>query len=129
MAAARAIRIPNDVSDVDLTIAGKRVRLTNLDKLFWRDAQISKRHLLQYYADVGPVLLPHLRDRAMVMKRYPNGAKGKCFFMKRVPEPHPAWIETCSITHASGNVISFPMVQDLASLLWVVNLGCIDLNQ
>ena len=47
MAAARAISIPNDVSDVDLTIAGKRVRLTNLDKLFWRDAQISKRHLLQ----------------------------------------------------------------------------------
>jgi len=129
MAAARAISIPNDVSDVDLTIAGKRVRLTNLDKLFWRDAQISKRHLLQYYADVAPVLLPHLRDRAMVMKRYPNGAKGKCFFMKRVPEPHPAWIETCSITHASGNVIDFPMVQDLASLLWVVNLGCIDLNQ
>jgi bifunctional non-homologous end joining protein LigD len=63
------------------------------------------------------------------MKRYPNGAAGKCFFMKRVPEPHPAWIETCSIAHKSGNVIDFPMVQDVASLLWVVNLGCIDLNQ
>jgi bifunctional non-homologous end joining protein LigD len=49
--------------------------------------------------------------------------------MKRVPEPHPAWLETCSIEHKSGNVIDFPMVQDLASLLWVVNLGCIDLNQ
>jgi bifunctional non-homologous end joining protein LigD len=65
----------------------------------------------------------------MVMKRYPNGASGKCFFMKRVPEPHPDWIETCSISHKSGNVIDFPMIQDLASLLWVVNLGCIDLNQ
>jgi len=124
-----AITIPSDLSEVELTISGKRVRLTNLDKLFWRDAHISKRDLLQYYADVAPVLLPHLRDRAMVMKRYPNGAKGKCFFMKRVPEPHPAWIETCSITHASESVIDFPMVQDLASLLWVVNLGCIDLNQ
>ena len=125
----RALTIPNDESDIELTISGKRVKLTNLDKLFWRDARISKRDLLQYYADVAPVLLPHLRDRAMVMKRYPNGAKGKCFFMKRVPEPHPAWIETCSITHASESVIDFPMVQDLASLLWIVNLGCIDLNQ
>ena len=129
MAATRAIRIPDNESDVELTIAGNRVKLTNLDKLFWRDARISKRDLLQYYADVAPVLLPHLRERAMVMKRYPNGANGKCFFMKRVPEPHPAWIETCSITHASESVIDFPMVQDLASLLWIVNLGCIDLNQ
>src|SRR4029079_10115559 len=73
-------------------------------------------------------LLPHLRSRAMVMKRYPNGAKGDCFFMKRVPEPHPHWLDTCSIAHRSGNIIAFPMIQDLASLLWVVNLGCIDLN-
>ena len=129
MASARAITIPNDESDVELAVGGKRVKLTNLDKLFWRDDAITKRDLLQYYADVAPALLPHLRDRAMVMKRYPNGATGKCFFMKRVPEPHPAWIETCAISHKSGNVIHFPMVQDLASLLWVVNLGCIDLNQ
>jgi bifunctional non-homologous end joining protein LigD len=73
-------------------------------------------------------LLPHLRDRAMVMKRYPNGIAGKSFFMKRAPSPRPEWIETCAIEHRSGSVIDFPMVQDLASLLWVVNLGCIDLN-
>jgi bifunctional non-homologous end joining protein LigD len=65
----------------------------------------------------------------MVMKRYPNGATGKCFFMKRAPSPRPDWIETCAIEHGSGSIIDFPMVQDLASLLWVVNLGCIDLNQ
>ena len=129
MAATRAIQIPSDESDVELTVGGRTVKLTNLDKLFWRQERITKRDLLQYYADVAPALLPHLRDRAMVMKRYPNGASGKCFFMKRVPEPHPAGIETCTIEHKSGNVIDFPMVQDLASLLWVVNLGCIDLNQ
>jgi bifunctional non-homologous end joining protein LigD len=129
MAATRAIHIPSDESDVELTVGGRTVKLTNLDKLFWRQERITKRDLLQYYADVAPALLPHLRDRAMVMKRYPNGASGKCFFMKRVPEPHPSWIETCTIEHKSGNVIDFPMVQDLASLLWVVNLGCIDLNQ
>ena len=65
----------------------------------------------------------------MVMKRYPNGIHGKCFFMKRTPPGHPAWLETCEMMHKSANLIDFPMVQDLASLLWVVNLGCIDLNQ
>ncbi len=65
----------------------------------------------------------------MVMKRYPDGAEGEFFFQKRIPEPHPEWVETCEIPHASGSTIRFPMIQDLASLLWAVNLGCIDLNQ
>jgi len=65
----------------------------------------------------------------MVMKRYPHGAAGEFFFMKRAPSPRPEWIELCSIEHGSGNVIDFPIVQDLAALLWVINLGCIDLNQ
>jgi len=103
--------------------------LTNLKKLFWPDLGLTKRDLLQYYADVSPWLLPHIKDRAMVMKRYPHGATGEFFFMKRAPSPRPDWIEICSITHSSGNVIDFPMIQDLPALLWVVNLGCIDLNQ
>ena len=65
----------------------------------------------------------------MVMRRYPDGAAGPSFFMKRAPSPRPDWIETCAIEHGSGSVIDFPIVQDLPSLLWVVNLGCIDLNQ
>ena len=65
----------------------------------------------------------------MVMKRYPHGASGEFFFMKRAPSPRPDWIELCSIEHESGNVIDFPMIQDRAALLWVINLGCIDLNQ
>jgi bifunctional non-homologous end joining protein LigD len=64
----------------------------------------------------------------MVMKRYPNGVAGEFFFMKRAPTPRPDWIETCSIEHKSSNVIEFPVVRDLASLLWIINLGCIDLN-
>ena len=111
-----------------LTIEGRELRLTNLEKPFWPELGITKGDLLRYYAQVAPVLLPHVRDRAMVMKRYPNGAFGPFFFMKRAPVPRPAWIETCSITHGSGNVIDFPVIGDLASLLWVVNLGCIDLN-
>ncbi|HUK14845.1 MAG TPA: non-homologous end-joining DNA ligase, partial [Bryobacteraceae bacterium] len=100
----------------------------NLQKQFWPELHISKRDLLQYYIDVSGVLLPHLKNRAMVMKRYPNGADGEFFFMKRAPSPRPQWVRTCAIEHASKGVIDFPVVQDLASLLWIVNLGCIDLN-
>jgi bifunctional non-homologous end joining protein LigD len=114
---------------VDLRLQDRAVALTNLQKLFWPELGITKRDLLQYYADMAPYLLPHLRNRAMVMKRYPNGAAGKFFFMKRAPVPRPPWIQTCSIEHASKNIIDFPVIQDLLSLLWVVNLGCIDLNQ
>ena len=124
----RFLTIPDD-AETQLTFGTQRVKLTNLSKVFWEDEQITKRDLLQYYADVSPYLLPHLAERAMVMKRYPNGAGGKCFFMKRVPEPHPDWLATCAIEHRSGNVIAFPIINDIASLLWVVNLGCIDLNQ
>src|SRR5437762_651749 len=104
------------------------VRLTNLRKLFWKKLKITKRDLLQYYADIAPWLLPHLHDRAMVMKRYPNGAEGEFFYMKRAPSPRPEWIEICAIPHGSAGVVDFPMVQDLPSLLWLINLGCIDLN-
>ena len=112
-----------------LTVSGRDVRLTNLDKRFWPERGITKGDLIQYYADVAPLLLPHIRDRAMVMKRYPHGAAGEFFFMKRAPVPRPDWIRTCSIEHESGNIIDFPVIDDVPSLLWVINLGCIDLNQ
>ena len=105
-----------------------RVHLTNLRKVYWPERKYTKRDLLQYYVDIAPVLLPHLRNRAMVMKRFPNGIHGTSFFMKRTPKGAPDWLRTCAITHAEGNVIAYPLVQDLPSLLWVVNLGCIDLN-
>ncbi len=110
-------------------VDGREVRLSNLDKVFWTEERITKGDLIQYYADVAPLLLPHIRDRAMVMKRYPHGAGGEFFFMKRAPSPRPDWIRTCAIEHESGNIIDFPVIDDLPSLLWVINLGCIDLNQ
>jgi bifunctional non-homologous end joining protein LigD len=128
------VRIP-PAGTATLTVDGKDVRLTNLEKVFWAKPPkaekegITKGQLIQYYADVSPLLLPHIRDRAMVMKRYPHGAAGEFFFMKRAPVPRPDWIRTCAIEHESGNVIDFPVIDDLASLLWLINLGCIDLNQ
>jgi bifunctional non-homologous end joining protein LigD len=120
--------IPPDADSALVETSGRSVRLTNLRKVFWRSLGITKGDLLRYYAAVAPVLLPHLRDRAMVMKRYPNGADAEFFFMKRAPAPRPEWIRLCTIEHSSGNVIDFPVIQDLPSLLWLVNLGCVDLN-
>ena len=125
---APPVSIPVDRNEAVLDIAGRRVKLTNLRKPFWPELGITKGDLLRYYLRISPVLLPHLVDRAMVMKRYPNGAAGEYFFQKRAPVPRPDWIEICRIKHASGNIIDFPIVRDLATLLWVINLGCIDLN-
>jgi bifunctional non-homologous end joining protein LigD len=124
---AKTLKLPTDTNEVLLRFGPREVRLTNLRKLFWKKLKITKRDLLQYYADVSPWLLPHVVDRAMVMKRYPNGAEGDFFYMKRAPEPRPEWIEICPIPHSDGPV-NYPMIQDLPSLLWVINLGCIDLN-
>jgi bifunctional non-homologous end joining protein LigD len=125
----RSVILPRDQDNVSLTVDAREVRLTNLRKIFWPELGLTKGDLIQYYADVAPVLLPHIRNRAMVMKRYPHGAAGEFFFMKRAPSPRPTWIEICAIDHGSKGIIDFPMIQDLASLLWVINLGCIDLNQ
>jgi bifunctional non-homologous end joining protein LigD len=121
--------IPRDQDNVILPVEGKDVRLTNLRKIFWPQLGLTKGDLLRYYAEVADVLLPHIRNRAMVMKRYPHGASGDFFFMKRAPSPRPEWIEICRIDHGSDNIIDFPMIQDRAALMWVINLGCIDLNQ
>ena len=125
MAATRLV-LPKTEDDVTLRFGAREVRLTNLRKVFWKNLGLTKRDLLQYYADISPWLLPHVQGRAMVMKRYPNGAEGDFFYMKRAPSPRPDWIEICPIMHSE--MVNFPIVQDLPSLMWLINLGCIDLN-
>jgi bifunctional non-homologous end joining protein LigD len=125
---ARRSLVPHRLRDAIVRVGDREVRLTNLQKPFWPDLGLTKGDLIQYYVDVAPALLPHLRDRPMVMRRYPDGAGGQSFFMKQAPRPRPEWIETCAIEHGSGKVVEFPLIQDLPALLWVVNLGCIDLN-
>lgn len=125
-----ALTIPRDQPDATLEpVRGRRVHLTNLDKPFFPQLGLLKRDLLQYYADVAPLLVPYLADRPMVLKRYPNGVNGDYFYMKRTPAGHPPWLRTCAVEHGSGSVIDFPVVDDAAGLLWVINLGCIDLNE
>ena len=122
----KRVVLPTDTNEVILKFGARQVRLTNLRKPFWKKLGLTKGDLLQYYADVSPWLLPHIAGRAMVMKRYPNGAEGDFFYMKRAPEPRPEWIDICPIQHEE--LIPFPIVQDLPTLLWLINLGCIDLN-
>ncbi len=129
MAAVPKVEIPLGVTDATVEAGGRSVRLTNLPKVFFPETGLTKGGLLQYYADVAPVLLPHIRDRAMVMKRYPNGQMGEFFFMKRTPPGAPSWLRHCALPHDETDVIDAPVIDDLAALLWVVNLGCIDLNQ
>jgi bifunctional non-homologous end joining protein LigD len=114
---------------------GKRVlKLSNLDKPFWPDEGITKGDLLAYYRDVAPVLVPHLRDRPFTMKRYPDGAFGKFFFQKDAPTHMPDWIPTrrfkASTRDSPRRVreIDFALVNDELALLWMVNMGCIDMN-
>ena len=128
MARLRTPRIPTDADDVVVRADGKDVHLTNLQKPYWPERGHTKGDLLRYYERIADVLLPHVRDRPMVMKRYPHGWAGKFFFMKRTPAYKPEWLRTCRVEHRSGNVIDFPVIDDVASLLWVINLGCIDLN-
>jgi bifunctional non-homologous end joining protein LigD len=119
----------------DTISKGKRtLRLSNLDKLYWPDEGITKGELLAYYRDVAPVLLPHLRDRPFTMRRFPDGITGKQFFQKDAPRGMPDWIPTVNIevttrdTPRQRRRIDAPLVNDELALLWMVNMGCIDLN-
>jgi bifunctional non-homologous end joining protein LigD len=113
---------------------GKRVlKLSNLDKVFWPDEGITKGDLLGYYRAVASVLVPHLRDRPFTMKRYPDGWKGSHFFQKDAPKHMPDWIRTATYRSTSREsrqkrTISYPLVNDELALLWMVNMGCIDMN-
>ena len=113
---------------------GKRVlRLSNLDKPFWPEEGITKGDLIAYYRDVAPVLVPHLRDRPFTMKRYPDGWEGKHFFQKDAPSHMPAWIPTFSYRSTSRatrekRTLRYPLVNDELALLWMANMGCVDMN-
>jgi len=113
---------------------GKRaLELSNLDKLFWPEEGITKGDLIAYYRDVAPVLVPHLRDRPFTMKRYPDGWEGKHFFQKDAPSHMPEWIPTFEYRSTprqtrEKRTLRYPLVNDDLALLWMANMGCIDLN-
>ena len=113
---------------------GKRVlRLSNLDKVFFPESGLTKGDLLGYYRDVAPALVPHLKSRPFTMKRYPDGRDGKFFFQKDSPKHMPEWIDRKAFRATSREtrekrMITYPLVNDDLALLWMVNMGCIDMN-
>ena len=113
-----------------LEVDGRELRLSNLDKVFWADEGYTKGDLLSYYRNVAPLLLPHLRDRPLTMKRMPDGITGPHFYEKTAPSHTPKWIPRCPVPSegSTGGVIGYLMVNDLPSLLYVANLGCIEMH-
>jgi bifunctional non-homologous end joining protein LigD len=110
----------------------RELRISNLDKPFWPDEGITKGDLIAYYRDVADALVPHLRDRPFTMKRYPDGWQGKHFFQKQAPSHMPEWIPRvpfpASTREGEEKIIEYAVVNEELALLWMANMGCIDLH-
>src|SRR6476659_1211607 len=111
-----------------LELGGREVVITNPDKPFFPQAGHTKLHLVRYYAAVAPGALRGIAGRPIVLKRYVDGAEGEPFFQKRAPDNRPDWVDTVELRFPSGRTACEVVVNDAAQLLWIVNLGCIDLN-
>src|SRR2546423_15177908 len=111
-----------------LVAAGREVVITNPDKIFFPKAGYTKLDLATYYTAVADGALRGIAGRPIVLKRYVDGAEGEAFFQKRAPAQRPDWIETVELRFPSGRTAQEVVVRDAAQLLWIVNLGCIDLN-
>src|SRR5437879_11170927 len=114
--------------DAVLKAAGRDVVITNPDKVFFPHAGHTKLDLVKYYAAVAEGALRGIAGRPIVLKRYVDGAQSEPFFQKRAPEHRPEWVETVELRFPSGRTAREIVVRDAAQLLWIVNLGCIDLN-
>ena len=115
--------------NLNVEIDGHVLRLTHLNKIYFPESGIRKRDLLAYYFRVGHLMLPFLKDRPMVLRRYPNGIREKAFFQKEAPESVPDWIERATVhSEERGGDMPYLMANNLASLIYLTNLGCIDHN-
>jgi bifunctional non-homologous end joining protein LigD len=114
----------------EVEIEGRRVRLSNVDKVLWPAAGFTKGQMIDYYRRISGQLLPHLQERPLTLKRYPDGVDAEFFYEKRCPSHRPPWIATCSIPRrgATGKPIDYCLVGDLPSLVWVANLASIELH-
>lgn len=112
---------------LNVDIGGRIVQLSNLDKVLWPDDGYTKADLVQYYATVAPVLLPHLRDRPLSFTRHPDGIDGKSFYQKNTPAHAPQWIRTHSVA-TIGDRINYMLADDPAALVWSANQGCIGIH-
>ena len=114
---------------LNMELEGKKLSLTHLNKIYFKRPSLRKRDVLLYYLRIAPNILPFLKDRPMVLKRYPNGIDGEFFFQKEAPKSRPEWVQTVEIfSKERGSEIPYLLANDLATLLYITNLGCIDHN-
>ncbi len=110
----------------------REVKLTSADRVLFPDDGITKGDLFEYYGAVAPVLIPHLKDRPFTMKRWREGIRGRSFFQKQIPKGAPDWIETRRFRtwprEGESRLVDFALVNDQATLLWMVQMHCIDMN-
>src|SRR5437773_165367 len=118
----------NDTAEV-LSIEGREVRVTHPDKLYFsKQTKLSKLDLVRYYLSVAPGALAGIKDRPIVLKRFVNGAEGEAFYQQRAPTERPPWLRTVTLSFPSGRTAEEVVVDDVAGLAWIVNLGCIELH-
>jgi bifunctional non-homologous end joining protein LigD len=125
---APQLALPTSAQSVSLTIEGRRLRFTNLNKVFYPRENYTKRDVIQFYEGVAPWLVRHLRDRPLSLRRYPDGIEGESFFQKHARKDFPAWFRVEPIRERDKEPIQFVVADDLPSLLFLANLGCIDQN-
>src|SRR5690349_14439155 len=110
-------------------IEGRHLKLTNLDKVLYPAAGFTKGQVIDYYARVAPVLLPHLAGRALTMKRYPGGVDQEYFFEKNAPKHRPDWVKTAPIWSRGNNrTVNYLLANDLPTLIWIANLASLELH-
>jgi bifunctional non-homologous end joining protein LigD len=111
-------------------IDGRELSLSHLEKVFYPETGFTKGQLIDYYAGIAPVLLPHLKDRPVTLKRYPDGAEGKFFYEKRAPKHKPAWLRTADVPSKAdpSGKINYCLINDLPSLIWAANLANLELH-
>jgi bifunctional non-homologous end joining protein LigD len=109
-------------------VGDREVPVTNLDKVLFPNSGFAKGQLIDYYARIAPAMLPHVTDRPLTMKRYPDGVEGKFFFEKHVPSHAPRWVKTATVPSERQGEITYAVVSDLPSLVWAANLGTIEFH-
>ena len=114
--------------DTELVVDGHRLQLTNLDKVYWPKVGRTKGDLIGYYARVADVMVPHLAGRGCVLRRFPGGVEGDAFYVQRLPKHAPDWVRTCRVPRSSGKVLDQVDIADRATLMWVAQLGAIDVH-
>jgi bifunctional non-homologous end joining protein LigD len=111
-----------------LDVGGTKVDVTNLDKIFYPKAGFTKGDVIDYYVRISSVLLPHLKERPITLKRYPDGVEGFYFYEKKCPDHRPEWVKTTKVAKSEGGDINYCVINDLPSLIWAANLADLELH-